>query len=292
MRSTPAGTAQGIGLLVVSTLLFAAQDAVTYHLMQTMAAPQIAAVRYFFFAGFAIFYAARNGGLGRAARARRPGLQILRGVLLASELMVFATAIKRLGLAEIHALFACSPLLVTVLSVPLLGETIGWRRWLAVLFGFIGALIILRPGGQIWQPAAGIALVGALLWALYQICTRRAARDDLFATAMLYAGVAGFIWSAFAAGWVWRMPAAGELGWLLALSASSLTAHMLLIKSLELAPAVVLQPFHYLILVWALLLGFILYGTTLAPMTLFGAALVVASGIFIARREYRALRRD
>ncbi|MDD9883638.1 MAG: DMT family transporter [Gammaproteobacteria bacterium] len=315
-----------VAMLVISTLFFASQDALTKHLVQTLAVPQIVAVRFFFFALFALIYAQRQierknrGGENRGGRnkncgvdnektrargkitntfsrlksafaTRQPGLQILRSLLIGGEIMVFAYAIRFLGLAEMHAIMACFPLIATALSVPLLRESVGWRRWLAVCFGFIGTLIILRPGSAVFQPIMAVALTSALMFALYNVLTRKAAALDSAETSLLYVGVVGFAGAALLAPFYWQPVGATEAAWLLVISATSIIGHLLLIKALALAPAVILQPFHYFTLVWAALIAFLVYGEVLSPATLLGAAIVVGSGVFIARREYQLMRR-
>ncbi|WP_424946166.1 DMT family transporter [Candidatus Spongiihabitans sp.] len=278
-------------MLVIATLFFAWQDALTKHLVQTLPASQIVAVRFFFFALFALVYVGRGtdikGGIAAAFRSQRPWLQIARGLLLSGEIIMFAYAIQFLGLAEMHTLFACFPLLITALSVPLLGESVGWRRWLAVMVGFIGTLIILRPDSGVFQPAALIALASALMFAVYNVLTRLVSRYDSFETSLLYLGVVGFAGAMLIAPFYWRPLAAAEAVWLLVISTTSIIGHLLLIKSLALAPAVILQPFNYFVLVWAIIIGFLLYGEVLSLTTLLGTGIVVGSGVFIARREYK-----
>ncbi|WP_423910370.1 DMT family transporter [Candidatus Spongiihabitans sp.] len=284
-------TTKAIVMLVIATLFFASQDALTKHLVQTLPASQIVAVRFFFFALFALAYVSRRIGIATAFRSQRPWLQIFRGLLLSGEIIVFAYAIQFLGLAEMHTLFACFPLLITALSVPLLRESVGWRRWLAVFFGFIGTLIILRPDSGVFQPAAAIALAAALMFALYNILTRKVSRHDSFETSLLYMGVVGFAGAMLIAPFYWRPVAATEAIWLLLISVTSIIGHLLLIKSLALVPAVILQPFNYFVLIWAIIIGFLLYGEVLFPATLLGAGIVVGSGVFIAHREYKLMRR-
>ncbi len=274
-------------MLVIATLFFASQDALTKHLMKTLSAPQIVAVRFFFFALFALLFAGRRIGVKAAFRSQCAWLQIARGLLLSSEIIVFAYAIQFLGLAEMHTLFACFPLLVTALSVPLLQETVGWRRWLAVCCGFLGTLIILRPGSGVFQSAAAIALCAALMFAWYNILTRQVSRHDSLETSLLYVGVFGFLGALVSAPFFWQPMGVAEILWLLFISVTSIIGHLLLIKALMLVPAVILQPFNYFILLWAMLIGFLLYGEVLSPLTLLGAGVVVGSGIFIARREYK-----
>jgi len=278
---------RAITLLVIATLFFAFQDALTKFLVQTLPASQIVAVRFFFFALFALAYVGRRVGIKKALKSRRPWMQVIRGLLLSSEIIVFAYAIRFLGLAEMQAIFASFPLLITALSVPFLGESVGWRRWLAVLLGFIGTVIILRPGTGVFEPAAAIALTAAFMFSIYNILTRKVSRYDSFETSLLYMALFGFFGSMVIAPFYWSPVSTGEIYWLLLISGTSIIGHLLLIKSLALAPAVVLQPFNYFLLVWAIIIGYLLYGEVLAPTTLLGAAIVVGSGIFIAHREYK-----
>lgn len=280
-------TLWGIGILVFATFFFAIQDAITKHLIVSLSVFQIVAVRFFFFALFALIFAARRVGLRAGFRSGNPPLQIFRALLITAEISLFAATIEHMGLAEMHALFACFPLLITALSVPLLGEAVGWRRWLAVCIGFIGTLIIIRPGLGVFNPWSLGALSAALMFALYNLLTRRVSRYDSFETSLLYFGVVGFVSSLVFAVFVWKQPNGLESLLLLAISITAIVGHLCLIKALELVPAVILQPFNYFVLVWAIIFGYLLFGEVLDPVSLAGAAVVVASGVFIARREYR-----
>lgn len=282
--------ARGIFALILATLLFAAQDAITKHLTATVPIAQLMFVRYCFFALFAIAYASRRLSLRVAFRSQMPGLQLLRGLLIAGEMALFAFCLKFLGIAEMHALFACFPLMITALSVPLLGEQVGWRRWLAVSIGFAGTLIIIQPGSGVISVYALIALACALMFAFYNIITRKVSRHDSFETSLLYFGCVGLAASSLAVPFFWKTPGLEDCIWLFLISIISVFSHLLLIKSLQLAPAVILQPFNYFILVWAMIIGYLFYGEVLGSATLAGASLVVASGIYIARREYRVAR--
>ena len=280
-------TLTGIGILVIATFFFAVQDAITKHLIVSLSVFQIVAVRFFFFALFAVIFAARRVGLRAGFRSTNPPLQVFRALLITAEISVFAVTIQFMGLAEMHALFACFPLLITALSVPLLGEDVGWRRWLAVFVGFLGTLIIIRPGLGVFNPWSLGALSAALMFALYNILTRRVSRQDSFETSLLYFGVVGFISAGVFAIFIWKQPDGLESMLLLAISIAAIVGHLCLIKALELVPAVILQPFNYFVLVWAIILGYLLFGEVLDPVSLAGAAIVVGSGVFIARREYR-----
>ena len=277
---------KGIIALICATICFSFQDATTKHLTQSLHAWQIVSIRFFFFSLFAIIFASRTIGLRTAIKSQNTPLQLLRGVLIVSEIALFAFALSHLGIAEMHAIFACFPLLITALSGPLLGEKVGWRRWLAVVVGFIGTLVILKPGIGEFNPFALYALIAAIMFAVYSIWTRKAAMKDPFETSMLYFGIAGFAFSLFFVPFYWQPLNPHDLFFLFISCTTSIIGHCLLIKAYELSPAVILQPFNYFILVWAMLMGFFVFGEVLDLTTLIGIAIVVTSGIFIARREY------
>jgi len=148
----------------------------------------------------------------------------------------------------------------------------------------------LRPGSARFQPIMGVALLSATMFALYNILTRKAAARDSPETSLLYVGVVGLGLAAALAPFYWQPVGAAQAGWLALISCTSIAGHLLLIKALALAPAVILQPLHYFTLVWAVIIAYLAYDEVLPPVTLIGAAIVVASGVFIARREYQRMR--
>ena len=283
-------TVKGIVALVIATLFFAGQDAITKHLTETLPVVQIIFVRFFFFTLFAIVYATRQIGLTKAFQSNMRWQQILRGLLIVGEIGLFAWCLKYMGLAEMHAIFACFPLVITALSVPMLGEQVGWRRWLAVALGFLGTLIIIQPGSGEINIFALLVLVCVLMFATYNLLTRKVSRVDHFETSLLYFGVVGFIASLIVIPFFWQAPNTHEIAWLAVISITSIIGHLLLIKALQLAPAVILQPFNYFVLVWAIVIGYFAYDEVLNNIALTGAGLVVISGIYIARREYIVTR--
>ena len=280
----------GIGLLLIATVLFAWQDVITKQLTTTVSVTQIMLVRFLAFSLFAIIYAHRKIGLKRAAQSSMASVQVVRCLLMCTEIGLFAYAVRFLGIAEIHAIFSCFPLLVTALSVPMLGESVGWRRWSAVLIGFVGTLIIIQPGTGVFNPAALLALVCVVMYSLYNILTRKVSKHDSFETSLLYFGVVGLLASIIAVYGRWQTPDPQTTLLLLGICVTSVCAHLLLIKSLELTSAVVLQPFNYFILVWAIVLGYWVFGEVLAFHQVLGAAIVVFSGLYVGFREYAASR--
>jgi drug/metabolite transporter (DMT)-like permease len=297
---TSAQSTKGIVLLVIGTLLFAGQDAITKHLTQTLEVAQIINVRFFFFSLFAIAFAMRKSGLKAAFNSSAPKLQIFRGLLICCEIALFAYTLRYIGLAELHTIFACFPLIVTLLSVPILGEAVGWRRGLAVFVGFVGTIIIIDPGidsgidpgAGIFSPFALMGLSCAFMFALYNLITRKVSKVDSFETSLLYFGIVGFLASLLVIPFYWQTPNQDEIFWLLIISVTGIMGHLLLIKALQLAPAVILQPFNYFVLLWATGIGFVVYDEVLPVQTLAGAALVVSSGVFIGYREYRLYQRE
>ncbi|MEL7543164.1 MAG: DMT family transporter, partial [Pseudomonadota bacterium] len=146
--------ALGLALCVLALALFACQDAITRYLVQDLSVPQILTVRFIGFAALAFVLAFARRGVRGALATRHPVLQIGRSALLVGEIAIFSLGLRSLGLADMHAVFAAFPLIVTALAGPLLGEQIGWRRWVGVVIGFCGALVILRPGFEVFRPEA------------------------------------------------------------------------------------------------------------------------------------------
>lgn len=277
--------------MVVATFIFALQDTITKTLTDELPVAQIVFVRFLVFAVMALLFAYRDAGIRVALGSSAPLTQVLRCAIMCAEITLFAYALRYLGVAEIHALFACFPLFVAALSVPLLGENVGWRRWLAVVVGFVGTLIMLQPGSDVFNPYAILPLCCAVLYALYNLLTRKVSRVDTYTTSLLYFGLVGVLSSGAIAITQWQPIPSETLLRLSGLCATSVIGHMSLMKALELTEAVVLQPFQYLILPWAMLLGYLTFNESLSVSTLVGAVIVVSSGVYVAYREYRQLSR-
>lgn len=285
MMNTTDNATRGILLIVAATFIFACQDAVTKHLAQTYATPQIIWVRYLFFAVFAVILSSWHKPLKQAVRAKRPWLQVVRSLLIVLEIGTFVFAVRVLSLAETHALFASFPLMVTALSAVFLREQVGIRRWAAVLVGFAGVLIILRPGTGVFQIESLIAVAAAAMFAVYQLLTRVVSQDDGANTSLLYMAVVGAAVLTMIGPFFWLEPTPEAWRFLALLSVTGATGHLLLIKALECAPASTLQPFNYTLLVWATVMGYLVFGNLPDLWTVVGAAIVVASGLYTILRE-------
>ena len=287
-----ANTRLGIAYMVATTLVFALQDGISRHLAGEYNVLMIVMIRYWFFAAFVITIASRQSGSIRAAAAtKQPILQIFRGLLLGLEICVMVTGFVLLGLVEAHAIFASYPLIVAALSGVVLGEAVGWRRWLAIAVGFVGVLIILQPGITVFSPAAIVPLLAALMFALYSLLTRYAARKDTTATSFFWTGVVGAVLLTGIGIWSWEPMTGPDWLWMTALCILGATGHYLLIRCYEVAEASVVQPFAYLQLVFASLIGITVFSETLEMHVALGAALVIGSGLFTLWRAQRAAKR-
>ena len=277
-------TRQGITVMVIGLFLFAWLDVVNKLLGPLMPVTQILWVRFLAFVPIACLMAWRPGQ-GVAWRTPQPWLQAVRGLLLVAEMGLFVWAFRIMHLADVQAIAAVTPLMVIALSVPMLGETVGWRRWSAVAVGFVGVLLIVRPGFQIIGLGTLIVLAGAALFALYQILLRMVGRTDGAGTSAVWLAMMGAIATSFVAPFDWVWPTLE--GWWLLAAAAILGAlgHTIYSKAFVLAPAAVLQPFNYLMLVFAVILGWLIFDHLPDMWTFMGAGLIVASGLYAFHRE-------
>lgn len=282
----------GIFLMIATTMVFSVQDGVSRYLAGEYNIFMVVMIRFWFFAAFVITVASRRvGGLRAAVRTEQPFLQIFRGFLLVAEICVMVLAFVTLGLVESHAVFTTYPLLIAALSGPVLGEAVGWRRWLAIGFGFVGVLIILEPGYGVFTPAAMIPLAAALMFALYGLLTRYAARKDSAATSFFWTGATGALAMTLIGVWFWEPMTPTDWIWMGSLCITGALGHWLLIKCYEVAEASAVQPFAYLQLVFVSVIGLSVFGETIRPNVALGALLIVAAGLFTLWRERQARRR-
>lgn len=276
----------GIFLMVTTTIVFASQDGLSKYLATEYNVYMVVMIRYWFFAAFIMTISSRKpGGVKQVAKTKTPLLQIFRSLVLVAEMCVTVLAFTLLGLAETHAIFASYPLIIAMLSGPILGEHVGWRRWLAICVGFFGILIILNPGNGIFSPYALVPLAGAILFALYGLLTRYAGQYDKSSTSFFWTGTVGCIAMTAIGLNFWDPVSQADWSIMLILSASGMLGHFLLIKCYEVAEASAVQPFAYLQLIWASLIGVIIFGEKITTNVLLGACIVVGAGLFTLWRE-------
>jgi drug/metabolite transporter (DMT)-like permease len=192
---------------------------------------------------------------------------------------------RHLQLAQTAAIFFTVPLWVCALSVPLLGERVGKWRWLAVVVGFLGVLLIMRPGTAGFHWAMLYSIGSAFCGAIYNILTRKVGGADRAETSLFYVGLIGCLAAATPLPWTWRMPQGGEWLLLALIGLAGSVGHFLLIEAHRKAAASLLAPFIYSQIVWMILTGFIVFGDVPDGWTLAGATIVAASGLFILARE-------
>ena len=276
----------GIVLMVASMVVFTLLDATAKHLVQTL--PPAVAVfgRYgvAFFLSLAVIM--RKGG-PQLLLTSHPLLQVLRGVLLMGATILNFIAVMYLQLAQTAAIFFTIPLWVCALSMPLLGETVGLRRWIAVAVGFCGVLVIMRPGTDSFHWAMLLSIGSSFCGAIYNIVTRKVGGRDRAETSLFYVGLVGALAAAVPLPFVWKTPEG--IQWLLVgfLGLAGTTGHFMLIQAHRLAPASALAPFMYSQIVWMILVGYLFFGDVPDFWTVVGAAIVVASGLFVFAGEAR-----
>ncbi len=299
-RNEPVGSAAeraardrllGILLISVAFFLFACLDATAKYLGDELPALQIVWCRFFTHLVLALVLF-RIWRTPQLLTSRRWGLQLLRAVFLLSSTVFNFFAVRYLQLAETMSIMFAAPFVVTALAGPLLAEWAGPRRWAAIIVGFVGVLIVTRPGlgGMHW--AAILSVAAMTSYALYALTTRMlAATDSAVGMLVISAAVATLAVTPFAFS-EWVTPASPKT-WLLLLSTGFLgcIGHFLLIKAHRLAAAPVLAPFLYIEIVWMIGLGYFIFGDVPGMWTLVGAAVVVASGLYILYRE-RAVKGD
>ena len=225
------------------------------------------------------------GGL-RILRSNRPGLQLVRSSLQFIALVLYIIALSHVKLTAVTMAFFTAPLMVVALSVPMLGERVGPRRWAAVAVGFAGAAVIFRPGGEVIHWSFLLVLGAAAAYALFQIQTRQLAAQDDYRTTAIYTIVVALVATTVAGPFFWTWPTE-PAHWAAFIGTGLLGGfgHFCVIKAYEYGRASVVGPFDYGQLIGAAVIGFLWFGEVVDLWTWLGAALIVASGLYIARRE-------
>lgn len=220
-----------------------------------------------------------------------PKLQIGRGVLAACSATLFIFAVSYVPLADAVAITFVAPFMVTVMGALILREPVGVRRWIAVLFGFVGTLIVIRPGMGVIHPAAVLLLVAATAFALRQVLSRILAGEDTTQTTVAYTAIVSWALLTIPLPLVWQNPSSGlEIGLLLAMAVVAAFAEVLVIMALDAAQAVVVAPVHYSLLIWGTFYGFVVFGQLPDAWTWLGALIITATGLYTLNRERLALK--
>lgn len=275
---------KGILWMIITGFFFVSLDATAKFLIQSYPSPQVTWARFFFHSLILIVWFNRR--LPRVARSTRPRVQLWRSFLMLLTNGSFFIGVASMPLATASTILFLSPIFITIFAIPILGEKVGPRRWLGVLIGFIGSLIVVRPDDSGISFGVFFLLLAALGNALYQIATRQIRGHDSDATSVFYTGILGAIVMSCVVPFIWVQPVIAW-HWLAfaGLGVLGITGHLCLVRAFASAEASVVAPFAYSNLIWATGYGFILFQELPDHYTLLGAALIVASGLYIFYRE-------
>ena len=273
----------GVLLMLLGDFVFSLLDALAKWLATSFPIGQVILIRSLASLLFLSPMILRQG-VGDLFRVDRPGVQMMRVVAITIDVFCFYLAVVALPLADVLSFYMAGPIYVAALSHFMLGERIGWRRWFAIGVGFVGVLIILRPTSGVFSFGSLWAIVGSFGFAFAIVFARmlRGTSDTVLVTwqtigAVLVAGVLAV------GNWV---PATSfDYGAMVLLGLVSCVAHMLITRALKLAPASILAPLHYTLMLWAVVFGWVFFGDVPGWQTLLGAAIVVLAGLFIVHRQ-------
>ncbi len=275
---------KGIALMVLALFLLTLSDATTKWLGAAYPVGEIVCIRTGFAMLPVVVMVARSGGLA-SIRVNDAKGQAIRAMLYVVSTVLIASSMILLPLADAASLLFAGPLFIAALSMPMLREPVGWQRWCAVIVGFLGVLIMLRPTPAAIQPLALLPLAAALCSALRDIVTRRIAFTETSNAIMFWGTLALILASALVAPFGWRTPDWTDVG-LMALAGILVgTAHYMMIGAYRYAEAALVSPFKYTAILWAATLGYVIWGDIPDLFIITGGALVIASGLYILRHE-------
>lgn len=273
----------GILLMLAGDFMFALNDAMGKWLVASFSVGQVVLIRSigaFIVLGPMI----ANQGTAKLFQMERPVLQLLRVLATTVDTALFYAAVVYLPLADVMSFYMAGPIYVAALSHFLLGEKVGWRRWAAILVGFCGVLIILKPSSAAFSQSSLFALVGSIAFAFAIILSRRL-RGTSDTTLVTWQTIGTLLVGAVMTIGAWKTPSALDFGAMLLLGIVSCSAHLMITRALKLAPASTLAPLHYSLLLWAVIFGLAFFGDVPGPRILIGSAIVVLAGLFIFHRQ-------
>lgn len=275
--------------MALAMFVYSAVDTQAKFLTETLHPLQIVWVRQLGLLSCAIVLFAMRGPALFATQNR--GIQISRGLLAAGSATLFIMAVRYIPLADAVALSFVAPFMVTVIAAVLLKEPVGIRRWIAVSLGFVGTLVVIRPGLGVMHPAAFFVIGAAALFAMRQIVSRVLGSSDKTGTTIAYTAVVGSAVLTLPLPFVWVWPETRtEIIVLISMAAMAGLGEILVIRALELAMAVVVAPVMYTLIIWGTFYGFFVFGQLPDFWTWLGAAIIVATGLYTLNRERLAAR--
>ena len=274
----------GIVMMLTGIAAFAVMDATIKWLTADYPVAQVVALRSWFGLPLLCLFALRGGGLITLA-TRRPLAHVGRYLLVLGLSFSFFWALSQMKLVDAIAITFAAPIFISALSVPLLKEPVGWHRWLAIGIGFCGVLVMLRPGIGVFQWAGLVVIGSAVFYALLMITTRAYKATEHTAALMLYPQLGMSLTGIIFAPFFWVTPTLGDLGLFALAGMFGSVGIMCLTHAFRLGPAAVISPFEYSALIWAALIGYLVWGELPDVYTLAGAVIVISSGLYIIYRE-------
>ncbi len=279
-----ADASRGILWMLLTMLFFASTNAIAKHLGEEYPILQMTWVRVVIQATLMMLLF--RGRYFRALVTARFGLHIVRSTLTLGATITMFLGLRFLPLADASALLYSSPLIIAALSAPVLGERVGARRWIGVIVGFVGALIVIRPGIGVMQFAAALPMAAAACQAFYEMSTRSLGRTDATLTILAYTPLAGAIGLGFLAPWFWVTPDLEAGALMVLLGVMTTISQFTLIRAYQAAAAATVAPFTYTGLIWATVLGVIVFSHVPDQWTILGAVIITASGLYILHRRH------
>lgn len=274
----------GIAFMVAAFVTVAVGDALTKAVIVAVPIAQFLVMRSTSVLILLVPFFMRAGGLA-VFRTERLGLHLLRCVLNGASLLLFYVALRNLELATLFAIGFIGPLLMTALSVPILGERVGPQRWAAIGVGFLGALIIVKPGADGIHVMALVAMAGTSLWATSMVLVRKMSATETDASLLAYINTSLLLMGIVGAPFVWEPFTLAQAGFVLMLAVTLVVGQWLMLRAFRLAPIGVVAPFQYTGIVWATLIGWAFWNEFPAPNVWIGASILIASGLYVMWRE-------
>jgi drug/metabolite transporter (DMT)-like permease len=277
---------RAILLVIGASIVFSISDATAKYVTETVPVFETAWVRYLVFVAFTTLPALRNRAA--ALRTRRPFAHILRGLAIVGSALFFVFGLQTLPMADAAAINFVSPLFITILSVPFLGERVGASRWIAVAVGLSGAVIAAQPGTSAFSPAAIFPVLSAAAWAIGIILTRRMAPTESSSAILGWTAGSGLVLLTCLLPFNMIVPTWRELALCLLVGVAASAGQWMVVLGYRKAPASLLAPFSYLQLIWSTALGFIIFDGRPGLPTIVGAVIIAGSGLYTAHRERAA----
>ncbi|QGA58279.1 DMT family transporter [Brucella sp. 2280] len=276
---------QGYIFTLLAVTIFATQDGISKYLASHYSPIFITMIRYWVFAAFVVLLALRSGGIAKAAATKRPLLQIFRGLLLATEIVTFIFGLSRAGMAMAQSIFQGAPLLVTMLSVPFLGEKVGWRRLTAIITGLCGVLLIINPINAHFDTNMLFPVAATTMFAVYVVATRAVSKSDSAMTSFFYTGIGGVVVLTIVGMFHITPIVPHDWPWMAALCVCGIASHYFLIRAYDILEAGEVQPLTYFQLVIGAFIATLIFHEKLTWNIVAGAFIVVGAGLFAMLRE-------